>query len=247
MAVFQAALSLLILGVLYYRMVMREKPSPIGWLQALVPVGLGVASMSVSFYMFLGVSVLMSKLGISFGSANMFIKSVALAFVTAGFPEELTKLIFMLIAIFLFRKKIRNVYEYILIGAAIGIGFTLPEEFNYGDAEAHAIWIRMLTIAGHMCYGMIMANHLGLAKYNKISGKPRFLQYVLAIAVPVLLHTLYDTCTSGNLMMLSEDAAESDAGITLGLVGTAVHIIGQFVILFLAKKNTEKYCSMILL
>lgn len=247
MAVFQTVLSTVILGVLYYRMIKRETPSPISWLQALVPVGLGAASLSVSFYVLIGVAALLNWLGISSGGAHVFVKSMFMAFIMAGAPEELTKFAAMIITIFLFRKKIRNVYEYILIGAAVGIGFTLPEEFLYGDAEAQAIWIRMLTIAGHMCYGILMAKHLGIAKYNKINDKPRFLQYVLAFLIPILLHTLYDACTSNNLMMLSENAAESDTGIILGLAGTAAHIIMQFVILFLVKKNTEKYCGMTLL
>ena len=247
MAVVQTLLSFLILGALYYWLVKSEKPSPIGWLQALVPVGFGAASLPVSFYMFIGVAVVLNKLGISASSSHNFVKSMLMAFTMAGLPEELTKLLFMLVAIFLFRTKIRNVYEYILIGAAIGIGFTIPEEFSYGDTEAQAFWIRMLTIAGHMCYGMIMAWYLGMAKYKKINSQPRFLQYMLALAIPVLLHTLYDACTSNNLMMLSEDAAESDAGVMLGLVGTGAHIIIQFIILFLAKKNAEKYCAMTLL
>ncbi len=246
MAILQAILSTAILGLFYYRMVKRETPSPVSWIQALTPIGLGLLSLSVSFYVFLGVSLLINTLGISAGNASLFIKSMLFAFMMAGCPEELTKLIFMLITIFIFRKKIRNVYEYILIGAAVGIGFTIPEEFVYGDAGTVA-WFRLLTLAGHMVYGIIMAKHLGLARYNKINGQPRFMQYVLAFAVPVLLHTLYDACTSNNLMMLSEDSAVSDRGIIFGIVATAVHFIGQFVILYMAKKNTEKYCGMALL
>ncbi len=247
MAVVQTLLTLAILGILYYRMIMREKPEQIGWLQALVPIGLGAVSLSISFYVLIGVASLMNSLGISAGSANNFIKSMMFAFLMAGAPEEIAKLIFMVIAIFLFRKKIRNVYEYILIGAAIGIGFTLPEEFGYGDVEAQAIWIRMLTVAGHMIYGIIMGGFIGLAQHKKKIGQPRFLQYVLAVCVPVLLHTLYDACTSNNLMMISEDSAESDSGIMLGLIAVAVHFILQIVVLVVLKKNTEKYCEMTLL
>jgi hypothetical protein len=70
---------------------------------------------------------------------------------------------------------------------------------------------------------------------------------VLAVCVPVLLHTLYDACTSNNLMMISEDSAESDSGIMLGLIAVAAHFILQIVVLVLLKKNTEKYCEMTLL
>lgn len=244
MAIFQALLSAAILGLLYYRMIKRETPSPISWLQALLPMGLGMASLSVSFYVLVGLAAFIGWLGFKAGDVSAFVRSMYLAFMMAGGPEELTKFAAMAISIFLFRKKIRNVYEYILIGAAVGIGFTLPEEFLYGDAETQAFWIRMLTIAGHMVYGILMAKHLGIAKYNKINGKTRFMQYVLAFVVPMFLHTLYDACTGNNLMMLSDNPAESDAGIILGLVATGVHFVGQFIILYFVKKNTEKYCSM---
>ena len=243
MAAAQAILSTLILGLLYYRMVKRETPLQISWLQALTPIGLGIAALLVSFYAFIGVSFVINWLGISAGDAPLFVKSMLFAFMVAGCPEELTKLCAMLIAIFLFRKKIRNVYEYILIGAAVGIGFTIWEEFLYGEEGAVA-WFRLLTLAGHMVYGILMARHLGTARYNKINDRPRFLQYVLAIAVPVLLHTLYDACTGNNLIMLSDDPAAQDTGIIIGLIATAVHFVGQFVILYLVKKHTEKYCGM---
>lgn len=243
MAILQAVLSTIILGILYYRMIKREKPTQISWLQALTPIGFGMASVTTSFYAFVGVAAMVSALGISAAKSGYFAKSVLMAFMVAGCPEELTKLIFMLIAIFLFRKSINNVYEYILIGAAIGIGFTIPEEFLYSEEGAVA-WFRILTLVGHMVYGIIMAKHIGIAKYNKINGKSRFLQYALAIIIPVLLHTLYDACTGNNLMLLSDDDALSDMGIIIGLVGTAIHFVGQFVILYILKRNTEKYCGM---
>jgi hypothetical protein len=45
-------------------------------------------------------------------------------------------------------------------------------------------------------------------------------------------------------MLLSDDDALSDMGIIIGLVGTAIHFVGQFVILYILKRNTEKYCGM---
>ena len=243
MAILHAIISTIILGVFYYRMVKRETPTPISSLQALLPIGAGIASMSVSFYVFIGVSVLIGSLGISASNASDFVRSMLFAFMTAGAPEELTKLVFMLVIIFLFRKKIRNVYEYILIGAGVGFGFTIVEEIEYA-AEGDVAWVRLLTLAGHMVYGILMARHLGLAKYNKVNRKSRFLQYVLAFVVPALLHTLYDACTGQNLMLISDDPSVQDAGILLGMVGTGVHFVLQFVILFILRKNAPKYCSM---
>ncbi len=245
MAILQAIVSAVILGVLYYRMIIREKPTPISWLQALTPVGFGMASTMLSFYVLIGLSVLLNALNLTLGDVHPFVRSMYLGFLMAGGPEEITKFAFILITVFLFRKKIRNVYEYILIGAAVGIGFTLPEEFGYGE-ETQASLFRLMTLAGHMVYGIIMGKHLGIARYNKLNEKPRFLQYVLSLLIPILLHSLYDACTSGNLMILSEDSALQDQGINFGLIAVGVHFIAQFVILYLVKKNTQKYCDMVL-
>ena len=246
MAILQAIVSAVILGVLYYRMIIREKPTPISWLQALTPIGFGMASTMLSFYVLIGLSVLLNALNLTLDDVHPFVRSMYLGFLMAGGPEEITKFVFILITVFLFRKKIRNVYEYILIGAAVGIGFTLPEEFGYGE-ETQASLFRLMTLAGHMVYGIIMGKHLGIARYNKLNEKPRFLQYVLSLLIPILLHSLYDACTSGNLMILSEDSALQDQGINFGLIAVGVHFIAQFIILYLVKKNTQKYCDMVIL
>jgi len=41
-------ITVLVCGLLYYRMVKREIPEPIGWIQALVPIALGMATMEIS-------------------------------------------------------------------------------------------------------------------------------------------------------------------------------------------------------
>lgn len=39
--------------------------------------------------------------------------------------EEISKLIPIIVILLIFRKKVKNVYEYILIGACVGIGFAI--------------------------------------------------------------------------------------------------------------------------
>ena len=41
-------ITVLVCGILYYRMIKREIPKPIGWIQALVPIALGMATMEIS-------------------------------------------------------------------------------------------------------------------------------------------------------------------------------------------------------
>ena len=62
------------------------------------------------------------------------IRSVIAAFISAGLPEEITKFLMILLTLRIFRGRVRNVYEYILAGAAVGFGFTLLEEFLYGSS-----------------------------------------------------------------------------------------------------------------
>lgn len=50
----------------------------------------------------------------------------------------------------MFREKIKNVYEYVLIGAAVGFGFTLFEEFCYGFDQDITTLGRLFTVAAHM-------------------------------------------------------------------------------------------------
>ena len=49
MELFSMVVAIVVLGILYKRMIDREVPEKIGFLQALVPVGLGAASTWLSF------------------------------------------------------------------------------------------------------------------------------------------------------------------------------------------------------
>lgn len=98
-----ALLSLVVLAVLYKRMIDREIPSPVGLTQALVPVGLGGLSLLLSFYLFLGVSTLIVKVNLTAFPLPPFLKSVRAAFLLAGLPEEVAKLIAILVSLLFLR------------------------------------------------------------------------------------------------------------------------------------------------
>ena len=101
---------------------------------------LGVISVPVSFLLFLLLGTLLLDIGYSKNEVPMVVSSVVGAFFGAGFPEEIAKLLMIVITILIFRSKIRNVYEYILIGAAVGFGFTIFEEFLYGSEGTMAFF-----------------------------------------------------------------------------------------------------------
>jgi RsiW-degrading membrane proteinase PrsW (M82 family) len=244
MPVIQLLLSLIVLGILYFRMIRREIPGPIAKIQAAVPVILGVVSVVLSFLMFLALGYLLDKAGFSVQRLPALLHSVCSAFIAAGLPEEIAKLLMILLTLLIFRRRIRNVYEYILIGAAVGFGFTLLEEFFYGSRGIMAI-VRLATVASHMVFGIIMAKHLGTARYNRIKGSgPVTREYALALLVPILLHTLFDAGTAANAYLSSGNEDDELIGIAFGLAVAVALFIVQIVVLVRLKKNTEKYCGM---
>ena len=106
---------IVVLGVLYKRMIGRDVPDPITKKQALIPVGLGVISLAVSFPITLASAALIVKLGYVRDAHPLWLQSMISAFIGAGFTEALSKFLMILIGITIFRSKIKNVYEYVLI------------------------------------------------------------------------------------------------------------------------------------
>ncbi len=245
MPIVQLVISLIVLGILYFRMIRRESPDTIEKMQATVPVILGVVSTVLSFLLFLAIGFILKKAGFSTQQLPAFIRSVIAAFIMAGLPEEVMKFLMILLTVLLFRTRIRNVYEYILIGAAVGFGFTLLEEFLYGSPSMITAVTRLITIAGHMVFGIIMARHLGTAKFNRTKGSGSVAgEYALALLVPILLHTFYDAGTATNAYLNSDNEDAEGIGIIIALTFMAILFIVQIVVLVRTKRNTEKYCRM---
>ena len=69
-------------------------------------------------------------------------------------------------------------------------------------------------------------------------------EYVLALIVPILLHTLYDAGTATNAYMNSGKEEDELIGIVIALVVTVALFIVQIAVPVRLKKNTEKYCGM---
>ena len=142
------------------------------------------------------------------------------------------------------RKKVKNVYEYILIGAAVGMGFSFFEEFAYGGGEDATIVStvgRLISVPAHMTFNMVMAEFLGRAKFSKLSGKGSvILNYVLALLVPIIIHTLYDVCTAFNSSLMRGEVS----GLVRALIGYAALLVYELVVLVRYKKKTETFCGM---
>ena len=203
----------------------------------------GILIENPTFVLMLGFILL--KMGYSGDKFPALIHSLISAFFTAGLTEETAKFFMILLSVRIFRSRISNVYEYILIGSAVGFGFTLFEEFIYSSGSIAALTGRIITLAGHMIFGMIMAEHLGLARYNKKTGRgPVIREYVLAVVIPVLIHTLYDACTADNKFMNSRDERSVLIGVIISIASIIALFVLQIVVLSRFKKNGKKYCDM---
>ena len=221
-------------------------------LQALLPIAIGMLShpLTVPFSSAYLKALAANPNTLLLTELNFF-QSFWRALIVAGGLEEISKLIMILLVLFIFRKKVKNVYEYVLIGACVGMGFSLIEEFislieefTYGGTETANIITtmgRMIGVPAHMTFNMVMAEFLGRAKFNKLNGKGTVvLNYVLALLVPIVIHTLFDTCTTFNSSLMRGELS----GIIRALIGYVALLIYELIVLVRCKKKTEKFCGM---
>lgn len=239
--------SLTVLGFLYRRMIARDVPEPIGRRQALLPLLLGFVAVPLSLVFTYTLEAFMEADGSVASDDSLIAQSLKSAFFDAGLTEELAKFLMILVALRIFRNTARNVYEYMLIGAGVGFGFTLPEEFIY-LFDMSGLFFRAILIAGHLVYGVVMTYFLGMAKYRKVTnqGTP-IKEYLLTFLLPILMHTLYDACTGCNAFLDHEDEDIQLIGVGIGLVGMLAMFVVQIRILLKCKNNAEKLCALRLL
>ena len=244
MGFFSMLISLVVLGFLYRRMIARDIPVPIGRKQALVPVLLGIAAVPLSLVFTYEFEPFLQAVGYTAADHSLITQSVISGFCSAGLTEELAKFLMIAAAFRIFRNSTKNIYEYMLIGAAVGYGFTVPEELLY-LFNPSGILFRMFVVAGHLVYGMIMTYFLGMARYKKLThqGAPTT-EYLLAFFVPILIHTFYDACTGCNELLNHEDEDVQLIGVGIGLLGILAAFVFQIMMLLKIKKNATKLCSL---
>ena len=241
---FVAVITLLVLAFLYWRMIRREMPRPVSPFQAILPFALGIVSMLIYGPCLIGFIRQFSHMSVYLSEAPPVLQGMLKAFLMAGFPEEMLKMIFILIALVVLRSRVRNVYEYILIGAAIGAGFTVAEEWLYADTFQVSVFvIRMVGVAAHMAFNMVMAEYLGLSRIAKLTGKGSPATYaILAFVIPCVIHTLYDTCTTANTLLLNEST--QIAGAILAGGAYIFLLVFQIYVLIRFKKKAKEFCEM---
>ena len=231
MGLIVAIITAIICTVVYVRMYKRELPEPAGVKKAAIPVALGVLAVILVAPITIFISLSTRKLlGASIKEVlpSPILSSLVRAFLLAGFTEELVKFLMFLITIKI--VKPRNVYEYGMFCAGIGVGFTVLEDIFYGATNPITAVTRI---------------HLGFAKYSKREGLNDAGKHIfLAFFLPVLWHTVFDSVTTVNPALNSNDDIIQMAGIIVALIVMAVSITLQFVLLIRFKKKTAEYCGM---
>ncbi|MBQ7436884.1 MAG: PrsW family intramembrane metalloprotease [Oscillospiraceae bacterium] len=238
----------------YVRMIRREVPEQIGKAQAWVPIAVGIAAPLLSTAITLLTGLLIFKLrggditGMNATASvraemNPLLTSLRAAFVTAGFPEELVKLLLALLLVKIFKPK--NVYEYALIFTAVGAGFTVLEEALYSGGGFISLG-RLVTFAMHMVLGLVMGVALGHARYVRQHGGSAGKYILLGLLLPLLWHTIYDAGTATNAGFNAADENVQGTAIIAGAVVLVASVVLQIVLLIRFKKNAVAYSEMIL-
>ena len=225
---------------IYIRMLRREQPGTLGKKSA-VPVVLGFIAPIITTVLVIVANIIIVKIigKNSIHIQNPILRSFAKAFFGAGFTEELIKLLVALLAIAIVKPK--NVYTYALMFIGVGFGFTALEEIVYGGGNDLSSLFRLPCFALHMVFGMIMGEHLGLARYKREKGTGGASIHVLAaLVLPVLWHTIYDAATVDNAGL----EAENDIALVIALAVDVASIVLQFVMLSTFKKRSKDLCQM---
>ena len=241
-------LGLIILGILYKNMIAWEGDYRISRGQALLPVLLGLLSVPLSFIFFLIIGLVFRAVtGLVPTDGPALLASFNHALFSAALNEELAKLTITLIVLGIYRKKWRNVYEYMLIAGAVGFGFTLIEDFVYSSGLA-GLFMRLPNITVHMMLGLAMGRHLGLARYNKVTGSGSVIkEYLFAYFVPVFCHAVFDFFAANKLIHAGDDVevvtAEIQRSVHIGVGMVLIAVIPVFIFQIYLFKRLKKNAS----
>ncbi|MGV3606322.1 MAG: PrsW family glutamic-type intramembrane protease [Planctomycetaceae bacterium] len=108
------------------------------------------------------------------------------AFFEAAIPEEGVRFVLALAALQFLQVR-RPSLPWEITAAQIALGFALFENLNYAQTEPG---LRFMATLCHACDGLIMG--AALYRWNQQASSTRWLWFAMAIAIPVVLHGLYD-------------------------------------------------------
>ncbi|MFM7730836.1 MAG: PrsW family glutamic-type intramembrane protease [Flavobacteriales bacterium] len=134
------------------------------------------------------------------------------AFLGAALPEELAK---WLIFYWIIRssKHFDQYYDGILYAIFISMGFALVENLLYVFAGGMGVAVMraVLSVPGHMLFAIPMGYYFSLSRFEQ--GPKATIHLALSIAIPVLLHGLFDF-----LLMYAAQIGEENGALAATMV-----------------------------
>ena len=162
------------------------------------PFGLLAKIFMLGVLMAVPVVIVESILDIFFvkdGVTNFIILFISV-FISVGLVEEGAKFIVTKF-IGYNNDEFDEIYDVIVYSVFASLGFACIENvlyvFNYGFSTA--IVRALLSVPGHMCFGVLMGYFLAMAKINSVNNRngSYVKNMILSLIVPSLVHTLYDS------------------------------------------------------
>ena len=119
-------------------------------------------------------------------------------FIYIGFVEELSKWIFTY-KLGYNNKEFDEMYDMIVYSVFTSLGFALLENLFYvfiDGGVAVGVYRGLLSVPGHMCFGIFMGYYLSMAKYYFLTNnyKQESINKIKSILIPTILHGVYDYC-----------------------------------------------------
>ena len=117
------------------------------------------------------------------------------AFIYVGFIEEFSKWFFVK-NITWNNKEFNHIYDAIVYSVFVSLGFATLENIMYvftGDIWT-AILRAILSVPGHVFFGVFMGYHYGLAKQASINNNKELEKkhMILSVLIPTILHGTFD-------------------------------------------------------
>lgn len=119
-----------------------------------------------------------------FGDINPLLSGFLAAFLTAAVYEEVLKYIFFRLSL-IKNKGAVNHLDVIIGAALVGIGFTVAENIEFAISGSGNVFRALLPM--HILFQLVMGYFYGKAKVTK-----KAFYHVLALVVPIVLHTIFD-------------------------------------------------------
>ena len=142
----------------------------------------------------------------TFFGMNPLLSGFLTAFLTAALMEEVLKYIFFRLAIFR-NREVLCWRDAIIVCVMIAIGFSLVEDLEFavtGDGDS----ILRALLPAHILFQFVMGYYYGKARVTK-----QVKYDVLSLAVPILMHTVFDMFLIAMISILGDSNKDAHASM----------------------------------